>query len=73
MIKLYDRVVLTADVSEMFQPGDVGTVVMIHEQGKGYEVEFFTLHGETLGVETLLCEQIRPIEADEMAHVRKIA
>lgn len=72
-MKLYDRVVLTADVSGMFQIGDIGTVVMIHDQGKGYEVEFYTLHGETLGVETLRSNQIRPVEADEVAHVRKIA
>ena len=73
MIKLYDRVVLTDDISESFQNGDIGTVVMIHEKGKGYEVEFFTLPGETLGVETLRRDQVRPVEADEVAHVRKIA
>ena len=73
MIKLYDRVVLTTDASETLKTGDLGTVVMIHEGGKGYEVEFFTLHGETLSVETLRSHQIRPVGTDEVAHVRKIA
>ena len=73
MIKLYERIVLTTDISESFQTGDIGTVAMIHEGGKGYEVEFFTLPGETLGVKTLRRDQIRPVEADEVAHVRKIA
>ena len=73
IVKLYDWVALTTDVPESFQTGDTGTVVMIHEKGKGYEVEFFTLHGETLGVETLHSNQVRPVEADEVAHVRKIA
>ena len=73
MIKLYDRVVLTTRIAGTFETGDIGIVVMIHEQGKGYEVEFFTLHGETLGVETLRSDQIRPVRTDELAHVRKLA
>lgn len=73
IVKLYNRVVLTTDIFGLRKTEDIGTVVMIHEKGKGYEVEFFTLHGETLGVETLHSNQVRPVEADEVAHVRKIA
>ena len=58
---------------ETLKTGDLGTVVMIHEGGQGYEVEFFNLHGETLSVKTLHSHQIRPVSKDEVAHVRKIA
>lgn len=73
MIKLYDRVVLTTDVDRKFKSGDIGTVVMIHGKNEGYEVEFFSLDGTTVGVETLRSSQIRPVSSDELAHVRKIA
>ncbi len=44
MIKEHDIVVLTEDVPEEgLTAGDVGTVVHIHNQGEGYEVEFVTL------------------------------
>ena len=41
MIKEHDIVVLTEDVPEEgLTAGDVGTVVHIHNNGEGYEVEF---------------------------------
>lgn len=52
--------------------GDVGTVVMVHEEGKGYEVEFFTLDGETYAVETLLDHYVRPVKKNEVTHVREL-
>ena len=73
MIKRYDSVVLTETVPPGLQQGDVGTVVMVHEGGKGYEVEFFTLVGNTFSVETLLSHQVRPVAHNEILHVRKIA
>ena len=32
------------------EQGDIGTVVLIHQGGKGYEVEFVTLDGETVAI-----------------------
>ncbi|CAD5253677.1 DUF4926 domain-containing protein [Imperialibacter sp. EC-SDR9] len=52
---------------------DIGTVVMIHDNGKGYEVEFFTLKGKTRSVETLKASQVRSVKSNEVAHSRKIA
>ncbi len=73
MIKEFDRVVLKQDLPEKgLMHGDIGTVVMMHDSGKGYEVEFFTLDGKTLTVETLFADQVRKVETDEIAHVRKI-
>ena len=48
MINEHDCVVLTQDVPEAsLEAGDIGTVVHVHEDGAGYEVEFMTLAGET--------------------------
>jgi hypothetical protein len=44
MIKEHDIVVLAEDVPEEgLTAGDVGTVVHIHNNVEGYEVEFMTL------------------------------
>ncbi len=65
-------VVLRTDVPEHgLAAGDVGTVVMTHQGGTGYTVEFMTLAGETVAVVTLLAEQIRAIQPDEIAHARQ--
>ena len=55
MIAELDRVILTEDLLEYgLKAGDIGTVVLLHRGGEGYEVEFATLDGETLAV-TLVC------------------
>ncbi|MFO8013607.1 MAG: DUF4926 domain-containing protein [Phycisphaerae bacterium] len=69
-----DTVVLSDDVPEHgLQAGDIGTVVLVHENGAGYEVEFVTLDGQTVAVVTLEPTQIRPIERGEIAHARAVA
>jgi ATP-dependent exoDNAse (exonuclease V) alpha subunit len=73
MINEFDKVVLTENIySSGLKVGDVGTIVMIHEEGLGYEVEFMTLDGETIAVETLSANQIRATKKGEIAHVRKV-
>ncbi len=73
MIEELASVVLTADMIERgLQAGDIGTVVMIHQAGQGYTVEFMTLSGATVAVVTLPAEQVRPIRANEIAHVRSL-
>jgi hypothetical protein len=73
MIKLFDRIVLNQDLPDKrLERGDVGTVVMIYDEGKGYEVEFFTLEGKTYTVETLSSDQIRAVKKNEVTHVRKL-
>jgi len=74
MIKELDSVVLAADLPEHgLTQGDIGTVVLIHEGGKGFTVEFMTLAGSTIAVVTLLAPQVRPIAKGEIAHVRTVA
>lgn len=72
MYNEFERVVLTDDLPELgLMRGDVGVVVMVHQEGKAYEVEFLTLAGETVAVETLRHEQIRSVQDGELTHVRK--
>jgi hypothetical protein len=52
--------------------GDIGTVVMVHEQGAGYELEFTALDGDTLAVVTLSADQVRPVGPGEIAHSREL-
>ncbi len=73
MIPEHDVVALTVDLPEYgLRAGDLGTVVMVHRDGEGYEVEFMTLDGETIDVVTLFASQVRAIEEREIAHARKL-
>jgi len=74
MIEELKDVILTCDLPEHgLTRGDIGTVVLIHENGKGYEVEFTTLDGETVAIVTLTSKQVRPSKPKEIAHVRDLA
>jgi hypothetical protein len=73
MIKELDTVVLTNDLPEHgLLRGDLGTVVLLHGGG-GYEVEFMTLDGETIGVASLRPDQVRPVGRREIAQARSVA
>lgn len=73
MVKELDSVVLTQDLPERgLANGDIGTVVLVHRGGKGYEVEFLTLDGDTVAVVSLSGSQVRPIGRREIAHVRPL-
>lgn len=66
-------VVLTRDLTEYrLHAGDVGTVVHIYPDAKAYEVEFATGAGDTLAVETLEPDDIRPLAANEILHTRPV-
>ena len=73
MIRELDRVVLATDLPEEgLETGDIGTVVLVHQGVKGYEVEFTTLDGNTFAVVTVLAGQVRPAQARELAHARLV-
>jgi hypothetical protein len=74
MINEHERVVLTVDLPDhRLKAGDVGTVVHIYGTGEAYEVEFFTLDGQTLDVITVESEQVRPVAPMEVMHARRVA
>ncbi len=73
MIRGLDTVVLTAEIPEQgLQPGDIGTVVLEHRGGGGYEVEFTALDGETIAVVSVLAGQVRPVARREIARARRV-
>jgi hypothetical protein len=74
MIDELSTVVLMTDLPRHgLRSGDLGTVVLVHQDGKGYTVEFATLGGDTIAVVTLSAEEIRPTRANDIAHVREVA
>lgn len=74
MIQELEDVILTCDLPKQgLAQGDIGTVVLVHEKGEGYEVEFTTLDGETIAIVTLTAKQVRPSKPKEIAHARDLA
>ncbi len=70
MIQQFDRVMLSTNLPQFgLRSGDVGTVVDIHGNRAGYEVEFITVEGEQIAVATLTPGQISEISSDAIALV----
>ena len=73
MISELDQVVLAEDIPEKgLQAGDIGTIVLVHQGGKGYEVEFTAMDGSTVAVVTLHSKQVGVIRHGQIAHVRDL-
>ena len=73
MIKELDSVVLAVDLpAHRLEAGDVGTIVLVHGGGKGFEVEFVALDGETIAVVTLTAAELRPVARREISHARPL-
>jgi hypothetical protein len=67
----FDLVVLQDDSANgRLKVGDVGTILTVYNDGKAFEVEFVTLTGESVAVETLLPHQIRTVRPSEVMAVR---
>lgn len=74
MINELDRIALTIDLPKHgLVKDDVGTVVFVYDGGKGFEVEFFSLTGETIAVTTVDASQVRPLTGCEVTHARHLA
>ncbi|HKV85171.1 MAG TPA: DUF4926 domain-containing protein [Ktedonobacterales bacterium] len=74
MIDELSDVVLMTDLPQYeLRAGDLGTVVMVHQGGQGYTVEFTTMSGETAAVATLTADEVRPTRSNDIAHVRQLA
>lgn len=72
MLQEHAPVVLTQSLpSSGLEAGDVGVVIHVHQNGTAYEVEFLSLDGSTLTVETLRADQIRPASRYDIPHVRE--
>ena len=74
MIRELDDVILDCDLPKRgLKRGDIGTVVLVHNGGEGYTVEFTALDGETVAIVTLLASQVRPAHKREIPHARTLA
>lgn len=74
MLDEHSRIVLTEDVpGEGLQAGDVGTIVHVYGAGKAYEVEFFSLGGQTVAVATVEANQLRAASNSDVTHARPMA
>lgn len=69
-----DHVALARDFPEHgLVSGDIGCVMMVHEDGKGFTIEFVSLGGKTVAILTVVAAAIRQLGAREIAHVREMA
>ena len=74
MIHELDLVALTRDIPEHgLQSGDVGAVVHCYKDGAALEVEFVTAAGGTIAVLTLDSTDVRPMQGEQILHVRELA
>jgi len=72
-MKELERVALTEDLSEHgLKIGDIGMILHIYADHKGYEVEFVTLNGELIALVSVYPSQIRQLEQDEIASARRV-
>lgn len=72
MIEEHSTVVLTEALpSAKLEAGDVGVVVHVYPSGTAFEVEFMTLDGSTMTVETLTPKQVRAARNLDVPHVRE--
>jgi hypothetical protein len=73
MIEEHKRAILTVDVPDYgLKAGDVGVVVHVYSSGGAYEMEFFTLDGQTLDVVTVEANQVRAVNQRDVMHARSI-
>jgi hypothetical protein len=71
MVQKHDQVVLTCPLpAPELALGDVGAVLHVHGEGAAFVVEFMSLDGRTIGVQTLAAEQLRPVSASVVPHER---
>jgi hypothetical protein len=74
MIQELDTVVLTRDIpEERLRKGALGAVVLVHQNGAAYEVEFVTLDGQALALARLPADAVRAATGRELPHAGEVA
>jgi hypothetical protein len=73
MIAELDVVALTRPLEKYgLEVGDIGAAVLVYSEGV-YEVEFVAANGETIALETLTSDDVRPVRGREILHTRLLA
>ncbi len=75
--QLFARVSLAEDFPQYgLHSGDLATIVEVHEGGPdqetGYSLEVFNAVGETIAVMVVEESKIRPVNRNEILHVRQL-
>ena len=74
MITEHSLVVLDCDpLHDKLSRGDVGTVVHVYKDNRGYEVEFVDGGGHTVALIAVDAGDVRPIDSGELLHARRTA
>ncbi len=72
MVQELDLVVLKQDYPKYgLVAGDVGVIVHVYALQQAFEVEFLDGEGGTIAVLTVEREAVRPLQRNEVFHVRK--
>jgi hypothetical protein len=70
---LHKTVSLTRDIPEhRLKAGDIGAVIDQSIEGDWYQVEFVTVGGDTLTIESLTASDLRLVTNDEIFSARPI-
>ena len=68
------KIVLLDEIPESgLTAGDVGRVINSYEKGASFKVEFVNLNGVVIAVETLLAQQVRLVNKQDMVHSRHLS
>jgi hypothetical protein len=68
-----DAVALTCDLpAHGLVRVDVGTAVLVHNDGAAFEVEFVGYDGHTVALLTLERAQVRPLHTHDIPHAREL-
>ena len=68
------KIVLLNEIPESgLAAGDVGRVINSYEKGASFRVEFVNLNGVVIAVETLLAQQVRLVNQQDMVHSRHLS
>ena len=70
MIGEYQRVALTnARPEHGLSAGTIGTVVMVHNGGEGFTIEFNAADGSLVALPTLMADEVRLATTQELARL----
>ena len=73
MINELDQVELLEDIpTQGLRAGDVGTVMLVHQNGKGFTLEFLTWDGDTVAIATVSPDKIRSVPSNEIPRTRRV-
>jgi hypothetical protein len=68
-----DTVALTSDLpNHGLKRGDVGAVVLVHENRAAFEVEFVAYDGHTVALLTLDSSKLRALRERDIPHAREL-